>query len=229
VRAASADIGARAWRVLIAIAACADRTGTAYPSLARITSLTRIRHDKILAAIRKLEDAGLVQRERSKGGRTRASVYRILFDEPETGPDLGPVSEPKQDPIWDKNRTRFGAKTGPDLGPITYRTESRTQVDGALVPNAPSESFLQFWGAYPSRGGCANPKKPAQEKFEAAVKRGIDPELIIRSAELYAAQVAASGTETRFIAQAKTWLDEERWADDYSRGGPPPERYGMMF
>jgi SOS response regulatory protein OraA/RecX len=75
-----------------------------------------------------------------------------------------------------------------------------------------AKQFETFWRSYPKRQG-SNPKKPAAVKFEAAVKRGIDPAIIVRGAENYAADVAREGTAPRFVAQAITWLNQERWAD----------------
>lgn len=81
----------------------------------------------------------------------------------------------------------------------------------------PDEDFEKFWSAYPSRGAHGSPRKPASEKFRAAVRRGVDPLAIIRGAEGYAAAMA--GKDPQFVAQAVTWLSQERWADQTA---PPP-------
>jgi hypothetical protein len=73
--------------------------------------------------------------------------------------------------------------------------------------------FEAFWRAYPSRGSHSNPKKPAVAKFAAAIKRGVDPGLIIAGAERYSANVKRTGTDPQYVAQAVTWLNQERWND----------------
>lgn len=89
------------------------------------------------------------------------------------------------------------------------------------------KAFEKFWEAYPNRMG-ANPKKPARDKFLAAVKRGDDPEAIIAGAKAYAASVAHA--DPKFTAQAVTWLNQCRWQDDHtpvarpSTGPPQPRR-----
>lgn len=80
-------------------------------------------------------------------------------------------------------------------------------------PGVDDGLFTRFWDAYPSRGAHGNPKKPAKAKFDAAVKRGVDPETIIRGAAAYAQQVARAGTQPQYVAQAVTWLNQERWGD----------------
>lgn len=75
------------------------------------------------------------------------------------------------------------------------------------------DGFDEFWECFPSRSPHQNPKKPARQKFGAAVKRGVNPQDIIDGAKRYAAYVEAEGTDPKFIAQAVTWLNQERWQD----------------
>jgi DNA-binding MarR family transcriptional regulator len=75
--AASAEITPSALRVLIAIAAHLDRTGWAYPSLSTIAGLTGIARKKVPSLIAELEGAGLLRRERSKGGRGNPTRYQV--------------------------------------------------------------------------------------------------------------------------------------------------------
>jgi hypothetical protein len=78
--------------------------------------------------------------------------------------------------------------------------------------DAASSDFDIFWKIYPHRGSFSDPKKPARLKFEAAIRRGVDPAAIIAGAERHRAHVEQQGTEPKFRPQAKTWLNEERWA-----------------
>jgi hypothetical protein len=78
---------------------------------------------------------------------------------------------------------------------------------------AGASDFNAFWAAYPSRKPHANPKQPARKKFEVAVRRGIPPDTIIRGAANYRAAVERNRTEARYVAQALTWLNQERWND----------------
>ena len=74
-----------------------------------------------------------------------------------------------------------------------------------------SDRFEEFWKAYPKRSK-ANPKKPAREKFERIIKT-VDPQILIDAAKAYAK--SEEGNDPKYIAQTQTWLNQERWNDDY--------------
>ena len=82
-----------------------------------------------------------------------------------------------------------------------------------MSSTTPTGVFETFWRAYPSRAPHPNPKKPARDKFERAVKRGVDPAVIIGGAGIYAETVRREHIDPRYVAQATTWLNQERWTD----------------
>jgi hypothetical protein len=91
----------------------------------------------------------------------------------------------------------------------------------AVAPRPDVKSkFDEFWKVYPKRDG-ANPKAPSFKKFRAALASGADPDEIITAAGRYASEVRAKGQErTPYVAQAMTWLGQQRWGD---YGQPEPE------
>jgi hypothetical protein len=92
--------------------------------------------------------------------------------------------------------------------------EPGRRLDTRALARESSPDFDRFWEAYPSRGQHPNPKQPARLKFNAAVKHGVDPGLIIAAAESYRAYAVEQGIEcTAKVAQALTWLNQERYAD----------------
>jgi hypothetical protein len=96
-----------------------------------------------------------------------------------------------------------------DLGPSTL------DLGPSPAPKAPcsSDVFERFKKAYPKRDG-ANPWQPAEKKFNALVKTGVDPEIMIRGAEALAREEGARGNVgTKFIPQAITWLNQQRFQD----------------
>lgn len=81
----------------------------------------------------------------------------------------------------------------------------------------------QFWPAYPKRGDAANPKKPARDKFVRLVIAGRDPRTIIAAALRYGAIERTAGRAgTDKVAQALTWLNQERF-NDYPATAPPTD------
>jgi hypothetical protein len=92
----------------------------------------------------------------------------------------------------------------------------KRKADTRLVADAtqpsPSE-FEEFWKAYPRRDG-PNPRKPAEQKFNALAKTGVDPDVMIQAAKSLAVEESRRGkVGTQFIPQAITWLNQQRWSD----------------
>jgi hypothetical protein len=214
LRAASAaGIGARALRVLIAIAGHAGRDGHAYPSLARIAEVTGIDRRGIPVEIAALVTAGLLLRE-PRAGKTGANRYTIVFTAGVTRQDMTPDT-PRHDRV-----TRQDVISDTPRHALTDRTDHRT--DSALRAasvngHRDAGSFNEFWRIYPSRHPHSNPKEPARLKFEKLIKHGADPAKIISGAENYRRETERAGTDPQYIAQAITFLNQERFAD------APPE------
>jgi hypothetical protein len=81
------------------------------------------------------------------------------------------------------------------------------------IPATKVDAFDRFKKAYPKRDG-ANPWKPAAAKFEALVKAGVNPDLIIAGARQLAVEEHKRGNVgTKFIPMAVTWLNQQRYAD----------------
>lgn len=79
--------------------------------------------------------------------------------------------------------------------------------NGAVAQSA----FEDFWKVYPRRDG-PNPRKPAKLSFDRAVKAGADPQMIIAAAKQFAI-TESKNIGSRFMPQAVTWLNQERWKD----------------
>ena len=96
------------------------------------------------------------------------------------------------------------------------REEKKGEVEIRAVADAPARApdrFEEFWKAYPRRDG-ANPRAPAEKKFKALVKSGLDPDMLIGAAAALATAEGAKGNiGTAFIPQAMTWLNQSRWSD----------------
>lgn len=94
-------------------------------------------------------------------------------------------------------------------------TEGETETDSRSVKDRPRalSRFEEFWEAYPRRDG-PNPRKPAETKFDSLVKTGLDPQMLIDAAKKLATDEGARGNiGTRFVPQAVTWLNQQRWSD----------------
>lgn len=121
-------------------------------------------------------------------------------------------SEPSQ--ILARNSEDSGKKSleGKGKEKEGKRKKNSRLVADATQPSEPSK-FEEFWKSYPRRDG-PNPRKPAEQKFNALVKTGVDPDLMVAAAKRLAVDEAKrSNIGTRFIPQAITWLNQQRWTD----------------
>jgi len=128
-----------------------------------------------------------------------------------------------------RERERNVSATPPEYRVQITEAESKKEkvsIRSVAVATRPQahEKFSEFWKAYPKRDG-SNPRSPAEKKFTALVKSGEDPARIIAGAKRYAAELRAKGDEhTKFVAQAVTWLNQQRH-NDYQ---PPPARQDIV-
>jgi hypothetical protein len=116
-------------------------------------------------------------------------------------------------PLADRKQSACPEREGETEAEAEAETETEKD-SGAPAPRPMiDDPFVRFWSAYPKRDG-SNPRKPAQTKFEKLVRDGADPEAIIAGATRYADELAAQNKlNTVYVAQAKTWLHQERWRD----------------
>lgn len=93
-------------------------------------------------------------------------------------------------------------------------TEKETDTRSVARATRPSASrFEEFWNCYPRRDG-PNPRKPAEQRFDSLVKSGVDPQTMIDAAKKLSSEEQGRGNiGTRFIPQAITWLNQQRWTD----------------
>lgn len=114
----------------------------------------------------------------------------------------------------ERTRTQPNATERPDTDTDTDTEQNNIQPPAkrARSSNLEHPRFVDFWKAYPKRDG-SNPRQPTCQKFSRYVAAGIEPEEIISGAKRYAAECERNGTEPKFVAQAATWLNQQRWKD----------------
>jgi hypothetical protein len=100
----------------------------------------------------------------------------------------------------------------PETEGETDRKEGETDIGAVANATRPSDDpFDEFWKAYPKRQG-ANPSAPARKKWDAAIKSGADPGLIIKAIKSGIGFDPAK-INTEYIPRASTWLNEQRWRE----------------
>jgi len=218
------ELSARDWQVLACIALHCNRGGGAFPGMTRIAAMTGIRRGDIPRSISRLERAGLLRREHQPTGQGwDNNRYTLIFDDADrVSADLRTGVRNAADRVPADLRIGCPQKRTPSVRNAAYLTDRTDQltdsvhrIEGLHVNgNEAAGWFEKFWEAYPSRQQHSNPKKPARQKFEKLVKGGIDPRVLITAAKDYGRQVERQGTDPRFVPQAVTWLNQERFADE---------------
>jgi len=94
----------------------------------------------------------------------------------------------------------------------TSTLNTNTTEDARSARSKEEEEFEEFWKVYPKREG-SNPRKPAFLSFHRALRKGASAAEIIDGARRFA---GSAPSERRFIPQAVTWLNQERWKDQSS-------------
>jgi len=93
------------------------------------------------------------------------------------------------------------------------KTSTRRSTSTAKSKLQQSEHplFAEFWSAYPRREG----KGKAREAFALAVANGATAEVIVSAAGRFARHCARVKTERGYMPHPTTWLNQERWEDEY--------------
>lgn len=120
---------------------------------------------------------------------------KTLYQAPESTTTVEPTHEPTP------------AEPARDLAPVQPAAYKRQEY--------PTE-FEQLWTIYPKHVA-----KMAAYKAWRKAKVGMNSAFLMAKVQAFAAQCA--NTETRFIANFATWLNGERWNDEY-RPDPPQAR-----
>jgi hypothetical protein len=199
-------LGKAALLVLCALGTYSDRDGWSWPSISTLANRIRVSRRHISNGLRQLEQLNYIEikPQYDKAGKQHTSRYRVLHDA-NLPRDLFKVGMNVEFTPRDEAGVHGGGE--PDVHterPI--RTTHKNDMDS-------SPSFDEFWRAYPKRTPHSNPKAPAKKKYETAIKSGVSPASVIRGAKNYALYVQSQGLNPKFVAQAQTWLSQERWED----------------
>lgn len=119
------------------------------------------------------------------------------------------IEEPQPDPFPQNGEMSPQREEGGGKKEEEREEESSRSVADATRPC--TDGFEEFWKAYPRREG-PNPRKPAEQRFNSLAKTGVDPAILIDAVKRMAVEQARD-VGTKFIPQAITWLNQQRWTD----------------
>lgn len=187
--------------VLLAIADFANDTGDAYPSIRTLAIKSRLAERNVQRAIRRLQRSGELSINPGEGPHG-THLYQVTICQ---------VSKRQGDNLTDDICDREGVT--PASPNPSYRTVSKSLSTprGDNLSGEIQERFDRFWAAYPRKEG-----KGACRRWWNA--HNPDGALLDRMlAKIEAAKLTAKWREQggKFIPMPYTWLNQERWTDEY--------------
>ncbi len=201
-------LGPAAFRALAALGTYSDRDGWCWPRMTTLAKMLGYTRQAAQQHIQELTKLGYieVQRQRRPDKGYAANRFRLLFDRAlfQVGDELRGMQAELAGGVQADLATH--ASSG-------LATILKNDPIERIYGSSSSKPFDDFWRIYPSRRPYSNPKEPARLKFEAALKRGVPASNIIRGAENFASHVCRDVSDRKFVAQAQTWLNQERWTD----------------
>lgn len=149
----------------------------------------------------------VVSQTRDQDGQF-GSVNYDVYDEPFNGSPLAENPEADCPVTVNQEHTKDLRKQNTEKKP---NTESNISFDS---------DFEEFWAAYPRRPN--NPRKKALAAYKKA-RKNVSQKQLLTAVNEYATYMA--GEDSKFVAMASTWLNDERWNCDYSRGAKVIDAY----
>lgn len=220
--------------VWITMLAMADEQGDVWASIPGLADAARVSIEQCQDALTRLSAPDPYSRTKDYEGRRIEAVdggwhllnyrkYRQLHD-----------AEHRRTQVREAVR-RHRAKSSNQSGnqvksdvisgkPRKAHTETDTEAKNITrAENAADALFESFWRVYPRRAG-SNPKKKARQVWDARIKQGVDPEVMIAGAERYGRFCDATDkTRTEFVKQSQSWLSPnyEGWLQSWDLPANP--------
>src|SRR5262245_12649441 len=212
------------WITVLEDASNDDHWGACLKDAEFIAAVLQWNADEVDSVLSEMVKIGLLDTLEDGG------FHIVKWEQYQYASDRDPTNAQRQKRFYDRHKTNGKRKPNalakrPDTDTDTDTDTDKKKVSCAVADATRTtieQKFEDFKRSYPRRKG-ANPWKPARLKFEAAVRRGEDPEKII------AAVRAGVGLDrekigTEYIPTAVVWLNQERSKDGslpFSATGPP--------
>ena len=189
--------------VYIVLVDHADNNNLCYPSINLIAKEAMCTRKTVTTALHTLEEKGLISKENrvSDNGAYESNMYHIT-QEPRQVREL-------REKMADKPVYQAPEQPEPTTQAQEPKTTTETEED---YP----DDFAALWAVYPKHVA----KKQALKAWKTA-RRKTNTAFLLAKVQMFATQSAH--TETKYIPNLATWLNGERWNDEY-RPDPPQAR-----
>jgi len=189
--------------VLVALAEFADAGGGCFPSQATVAKRCGIARQTVNAAVADLKRDGLIEcsiRRRSNGSDTSCS-YKLMMNS-----TADPVTE-DDTPCHRGRHPLSPTVTPPVLEDDTHNRKDNRKgnLKRNITKKRPPDKFDDFWTQYPKKVG----KGAARKSYTKALKTASHEDIM--------AGVARYMPDPQFTCNPSTWLNQERWTDEYTQ------------
>ena len=174
------------------------------------TMLQHDGRDAITKSLQRIEGAGYLRRERTRGadGRVSTVVWEVSDLPISPGPDFPEQVFPDTvfpDTVFPDVENPPQIKNRPNKEPTNKESTDKEQNNTARVSR--SDDFERFWTAYPRKVG-----KAAAEKAFGKVQAPIETLLAAIEKQKHSAQWNKESGQ--YIPNPSTWLNQGRWEDE---------------
>lgn len=216
--------------VLIVLADMADEAGSCFPRVSLIAERANLTAKNAKAAIRRLEEMGLVRTVQRPvpGSKNRSNRYFLSvpgaadpydIDDQIGGSEQPPTGRSEQTPTGGPEQTPITITSNPHQEEPPYSPPAGTSPQSVAVadnqhPSGPSaeEVLSALWHFWPS---FRRPSRKLGVQKVAAALRVATPEQIIESARRHSeVWVTYAPDDQQFIPMMTTWLNQHRWEID---------------
>jgi hypothetical protein len=208
--------------VLVSLADNANDHGDCWPSIPTICERTCFSERTVHAAIKWLEENGLVKADRSNGRHTRYQVTPEGFEPPQelrprskcttAGAAVEPPQELQQPPqqVQSPPQELRSNRQEPSLTVKSNRHSSRAS-------KSTSERFAEFWNAYPRKVGSM---AMAEKSWQAQKLDAIADQILMDVRERITDD--PQWRDVQFIPHPTTYLNGKRWNDQWRSASRRP-------
>ncbi|MFT4068949.1 helix-turn-helix domain-containing protein [Paraburkholderia sp.] len=218
--------------VLLMLANCTNQhTGRCDPSHERLAKECGMSRDSVKRAISELAEKGLVEiRRQANNGVNLPNQYTLRV-----GSSVGVVGADSTQGVG-ADSTEGGCSqqggVGADSteggcsqqGGVGADSTTKQEVKPGSKPSLLSDpKFEEAWKLYPKREG-GNSKQAALKAWNARIREGVDPDMLVSATKAYAIAMQKSGNVgTRYVRQASTFFGPDRHFAEHVKSGQPRE------
>lgn len=218
----ASNLTLRQLKVYAALSFFKGGNATCWPKIATLCRMTHIDDRNLTRVLKELEEIGFIKRE-LRNVEGRSTMYTLYEPDVDVFVDDEDLDLPANlaTTIPAKLATtppgQFSRDIEQDIINSTEEQESQLCV---IEKDQVEKHFYSFWANYPRKIG----KGQALKAFRAALKRENIKEI---AAGFGAFLESCKGKDPQYIPHAATWLNGDRWTDDYKQERRAPTNFGI--